>query len=79
MRFPGQLLLETSFIILCDLPNSHSLWTLKGEPRPWRIYVEVSPTAPVRAMEPITINRCHGFRGFVYEQAHFSWARSFIS
>ena len=35
--------------------------------------VEVSPTAPVRAMELITIlNRCHRFRGFVYQQAHFS-------
>ena len=35
--------------------------------------VEVSPTAPVRAMELITIlNRCHCFRGFVYQQAHFS-------
>ena len=34
--------------------------------------VEVSPTAPVRAMELITIlNRCHRFRGFVYQQAHF--------
>jgi hypothetical protein len=35
--------------------------------------VEVSPTAPVRAMELITIlNRCHRFRGFVYQQARFS-------
>jgi transposase len=35
--------------------------------------VEVSPTAPVRAMELITIlNRCHRSRGFVYQQAHFS-------
>src|ERR1700738_1129620 len=35
--------------------------------------VEVSPTAPVRAMELITIlNRCQRFRGFVYQQAHFS-------
>src|ERR1035438_2677433 len=35
--------------------------------------VEVSPTAPVRAMELITIlNRCHRFRSFVYQQAHFS-------
>ena len=35
--------------------------------------VEVSPTAPVRAMELIVIlNRCHRFRGFVYQQAHFS-------
>jgi len=35
--------------------------------------VEVSPTAPVRAMELITIlNRCHRFRGFVCQQAHFS-------
>jgi transposase len=35
--------------------------------------VEVSPTAPVRAMELITIlNRCHRLRGFVYQQAHFS-------
>ena len=35
--------------------------------------VEVSPTAPVRAMERITIlNRCHRFRDFVYQQAHFS-------
>src|ERR1700682_5204091 len=35
--------------------------------------VEVSPTAPVRAMELITIlNRCHPLRGFVYQQAHFS-------
>jgi hypothetical protein len=35
--------------------------------------VEVSPTASVRAMELITIlNRCHRFRGFVYQQAHFS-------
>ena len=35
--------------------------------------VEVSPTAPVRAMELITIlNRCRRFRGFVYQQAHFS-------
>ena len=35
--------------------------------------VEVSPTAPVRAMELITIlNRCHRFRGFVYEHARFS-------
>jgi hypothetical protein len=35
--------------------------------------VEVSPTAPVRAMELIRIlNRCHRFRGFVYQQAHFS-------
>ena len=34
--------------------------------------VEVSPTAPVRAMELITmLNRCHRFRGFVYQQAHF--------
>ena len=35
--------------------------------------VEVSLTAPVRAMELITIlNRCHRFRGFVYQQAHSS-------
>ena len=35
--------------------------------------VEVSPTASVRAMELITIlNRCHRFRRFVYQQAHFS-------
>jgi hypothetical protein len=35
--------------------------------------VEVSPTALVRAMELITIlNRCHRFRCFVYQQAHFS-------
>src|SRR5258708_7663964 len=35
--------------------------------------VEVSPTAPVRAMELIAIlNRCHRFRSFVYQQAHFS-------
>ncbi len=35
--------------------------------------MEVSPTAPVRTMELITIlNRCHRFRAFVYQQAHFS-------
>lgn len=35
--------------------------------------VEVSPTASVRAMVLITIlNRCHRFRRFVYQQAHFS-------
>ena len=35
--------------------------------------VEVSPTAPVRAMELITIlNRCHRFRGFVYQQAQLA-------
>ena len=35
--------------------------------------VEVSLTASVRAMELITIlNRCPRFRGFVYQQAHFS-------
>ena len=46
---------------------------LRGELRPRRFMVEVSPTAPVRAMELITIlNRCHRFRGFVYQQAHFS-------
>jgi len=35
--------------------------------------VEVSPPLRFRAMELITIlNRCHRFRGFVYQQAHFS-------
>ena len=37
------------------------------------LMVEVSPTVPVRAMELTTIlDRCHRFRGFVYQQAHFS-------
>jgi hypothetical protein len=35
--------------------------------------VVVSPLLSSAAMELITIlNRCHRFRGFVYQQAHFS-------
>jgi hypothetical protein len=45
----------------------------RGEPASGPVYGRRFAAAPVRAMELITIlNRCHRFRGFVYQQAHFS-------
>ena len=54
-------------------PKGHSLLVRKRELGLGAVYGRGFAAARLRAMELITIlNRCHRFRGFVYQQAHFS-------
>ena len=53
--------------------KGHSLSGRKRELRLGAVYGTDFAATRLRAMELFTIlNRCHRFRGFVYEQAHFS-------
>jgi len=69
------VLSEPSIEIFDDLPEGHSLTGRKRELGLGAVYGRGFAAARLRAraMELITIlNRCHRFRGFVYQHAHFS-------
>ena len=67
------VLSEPSIKILDDLPKGVQLFGAETRTGLGAVYGRGFAAARLRAMELITIlNRCHRFRGFVYQQAHFS-------